>query len=160
VDAFCIITKDSLGVKSVANHSKPATQRCGYKSRIDTEKQLVEVLKSEWKQMWRERFDDKPLAEGVSVADYTSLRVDRGTIIHASRDYKALSFQEILNEQQIEQAERVIQPHYYEGGWSKFIKTKIVNTNRCSERKSVFVSNSKNNNQRQKKSRRGWLHIC
>jgi hypothetical protein len=39
-----------------------------------------------------ERFDDKTKAEGVSVANYSSLKVERGTVIHATRDFKPLNF--------------------------------------------------------------------
>ena len=52
----------------------------GYKpqeSGFEAQKKLVEELKGEWKLMWSERFNDKVKAEGVSVANYASLRVSK-----------------------------------------------------------------------------------
>ena len=122
------------------------------------QKKFIDELKVEWKLMWSERFNDKTKAEGVSIANYTSLRVERGTIIHATRDFKALNFKEILEQRNIEQPERFIQPHPHMGGWNKFIKSKI--TNRASKNIHVAFENSvkKNGGQQPKKNGRGWLH--
>ena len=99
----------------------------GYKpqeSGFEAQKKLVEELKGEWKLMWSERFNDKVKAEGVSVANYSSLSVEQGTVIHATRDFKALNFKEILEQHKVEQPERFIQPNPEVGGWNKFIKQK------------------------------------
>ena len=72
--------------------------------------------------MWSERFDDKVRAEGVSVSNYTCLRVEQGTIIHATKDFKALNFKEILKEHLVENPDRYIEPSNSIGGWNKFIK--------------------------------------
>ncbi len=60
------------------------------------QKTLVGELKTEWKKLWEERVDDKIRAEGIAKNDYSRLYVDRGTIIHATRDYKAVNFKDIL----------------------------------------------------------------
>src|SRR5665647_60197 len=107
--------------------------------------------------MWSERFNDHEKAEGVSVADYTSLSVDRGTVIHATRDFKALSFKEIVKQQIIDNPDRFLQPDNHEGGWNKFIKTKITNNPTKRRRVENYVP-VKSVGQQPKKGGRGWLH--
>ena len=80
------------------------------------QKTLVGELKTEWRKLWAERVDDKLRAEGVAKNDYSMLNVDRGTIIHATRAYKALNFKEILEQHQVEDAERYVPPDRYVGG--------------------------------------------
>ena len=72
------------------------------------QKEFVEELKAQWKRLWRERVDDKIRAEGVASCDYSSLFVEKGTIIHATRDYRALNFKEILLQNKIANADRYI----------------------------------------------------
>jgi hypothetical protein len=122
-----------------------------------SDKELVEALKVEWKLMWSERFNDKTKAEGVSVSNYSSLHVDRGTIIHATRDFNAMNFQDILKEHRVMQADRYVEPSNREGGWNKFIKTKIVTLGVKRER-AVSLGNVKSVGQQSKKGGRGWLH--
>lgn len=57
--------------------------------------EFLRKLKEEWKQMWKERFDDKVRAEGIAARDYPLLFMDRGFIIFASRDAKTPTFSEI-----------------------------------------------------------------
>ncbi len=90
------------------------------------EKALIEKLKQEWKQMWTDRFDDKTRAEGVSSENYSHLKVERGTIIHATRDYKALDFREVLQQNRVKDTDRVVQPHKEVGGWTKFANKQII----------------------------------
>ena len=87
-----------------------------------TQKEMAEALKIEWKKLWQERVDDKIRAEGIATADYCDLFVEKGTIIHASRDYKALNFKEILKQHQISNVDRFIAPDPQIGGWTKFIE--------------------------------------
>ena len=79
--------------------------------RIKVQKELVEKLKVQWKLLWSERFNDKVRAEGVSVSNYASLHVERGTIIHATRDFRVLNFKEILEQHMVEDPERFVQPN-------------------------------------------------
>lgn len=87
------------------------------------QKALVGELKTEWKKLWQERVGDKVRAECIAIHDYSMLYVDRGTIIHATGDYRALNFKDILQQHQIENAERYIPPSQAVGGWNKFVKT-------------------------------------
>lgn len=126
---------------------------------MDTDqKEKVEELKAEWKRLWKERFDDHERAEGVAITDYSSLFVDQGTIIHATRDFKALNFKEILERHKVENAERFIQPSPHIGGWNKFIKNEITGKDsRRVKRASSYIPEKKET-QQPKKGGRGWLH--
>ena len=122
------------------------------------QKEMVEELKTEWRKLWQERVDDKVRAEGVAVSDYSSLFVDQGTIIHATRDFKALNFKEILERHQVENAERFIPPSPQVGGWNKFIKTEITSQKPQSHRRAASYCPEKKEIQQPKKGGRGWLH--
>jgi hypothetical protein len=123
-----------------------------------TQKEMVENLRTEWKKLWQERFDDRQRAEGIAVADYSSLFVDRGTIIHATRDFKALNFKEILDLHQVENADRFVQPSPQVGGWSRFIKTEITTQNPQRKTRAAAYCPDKKEVQQSKKGGRGWLH--
>ena len=85
-------------------------------------KELRQWLKIEWADLWRYKRDDAINAEGFSLKDYSLLFVDRGEIIHATRDYKPLSFREILEKHVgSEDASKVdLDPQV--GGWRKFAR--------------------------------------
>jgi len=133
------------------------------------QKELVNDLKIEWKRLWRERVDDRVRAEGIACDDYSSLFIDKGTIIHATRDFKALNFKDILKQHEVAEPERYIAPNPQVGGWSKFVKDNIVIKPQSKNEKFVeYYSNNSNSgsrnvvqreNQPQRKSGRGWLHI-
>ena len=125
------------------NHSPEAFADVSLEDRVKAQKELVEKLKVQWKLLWSERFNDKVRAEGVSVSDYTSLRVERGTIIHATRDFKAISFKEILDQN---------------GGWNKFVKTQITSRGSQKNKRALSDVPKKQIVQQPKKGGRGWLH--
>jgi len=133
-----------------------------YKSKAAAQKKLVEELKGQWKLLWSERFDDKQRAEGVSAGDYVVLQVERGTIIHATRDFKALSFREILEKQLAENPECYLQPNNQAGGWGKFVKAQITNQQPQKSRRVALFTHEKalgrHERQQPKKGGRGWLH--
>jgi hypothetical protein len=126
--------------------------------RVEEQKKLVEELKVQWKLLWSERFDDKVRAEGVSVNDYVCLHVERGTVIHATRDFKALSFREILELHLDEDLDRVVQPDVHVGGWNKFVKTKITGRGPQRNKRALSYVSKKRVVQQPKKGGRGWLH--
>jgi hypothetical protein len=146
-------------------HSKTsganAEESSASKDKNSTQKKLVGELKVEWNLLWSERFEDKPKAECVSLSDYERLRVERGDIIHATRDFKALNFKEILKQNMVENPDRFVQPPAQVGGWNKFIKTEITNRpKRLSprdKRATAYVA-EKPKGQAPKKGGRGWLH--
>ena len=122
------------------------------------QKELVEELKQCWKKLWRERVDDKVRAEGVAADEYAKLFVDRGTVIHATRDYKALSFKEILEQHEVANAERYVPPPVQVGGWGKFVKTSITGQRRRVSARALQYCEEKPEKQQPKKGGRGWLH--
>lgn len=123
------------------------------------QKEKVEELRTKWKRLWHERVDDKVRAEGVATADYCDLFVEQGTIIHATRNFKALNFKEILEQHQIENADRFIPPDPQIGGWTKFIKTSITKQpSRRQKRVNFYCTEYNRENQQPKKGGRGWLH--
>jgi len=129
-----------------------------HEDKIKVQKKLVEELKAQWRLLWRERFNDKVRAEDVAVNDYASLRVEKGIIIHANRDFKALSFKEILVQRMIENPDRFVQPDVTVGGWHKFTKTKISNATFQKHRPTFEPAPKKQSAQQSKKGGRGWLH--
>lgn len=128
-------------------------------SRIQKQKRIVEDLKVQWKSLWSERLNDKVRAEDISGKDYEFLQVERGTIIHASRDFKPLNFKDILEQHKVENPDCFIQPNVIEGGWTKFVKTKITPHKTRTERLQCLCSTEKRTNQQPKKGGRGWLHV-
>jgi hypothetical protein len=124
-----------------------------------TPKEMVEELKTIWKQLWQERVDDKFKAEGIAAADYSRLFVEKGTIIHATRDYKALNFKEILEQHQIANADRFISPNPHVGGWTKFIKTSITSQRERRNKRASLHCVDKKEKQQLKRDGRGWLHL-
>ncbi len=111
----------------IDSNTPPTSVEESSKSRVEAQKKLVEELKVQWKLLWSERFEDKKLAEGVSLNDYLILQVEKGTVIHATRDFKALNFKEILEKNMVENPDRYIRPGTNIGGWTKFIKKEITN---------------------------------
>jgi hypothetical protein len=123
----------------------------------EDKKEVVEELKVQWKRLWLERVDDKVRAEGIAIQDYSSLFVDKGTVIHATRDFKALNFKEILEQHQIENVDRYVPPSKEAGGWNKFIKQQVTSQNPKKKRAEQYQE-PKKEKQQPKKSGRGWLH--
>jgi hypothetical protein len=124
---------------------------------IPKQKELVEEVKVEWKMLWHERLDDKLRAEGIAIRNYNNLFVDKGTIIHATRDFKALNLRDILEQHQIQDVERYIPPNPYVGGWTKFVRDKITNNSRKKNRADNYPCAPKEK-QHLKQNGRGWLH--
>ena len=122
---------------------------------------MVESLKIEWKRLWQERIDDRIRAEGIAISEYSSLYVEQGTIIHATRDFKALNFKEILDQHKIENPERYIPPNPQTGGWGKFIKSEITGKKpQKNKRAKMYTKEKKKINLKpSKKGGRGWLHL-
>ena len=123
------------------------------------QKEVVDELKTQWKKLWQERVDDKQRAEGIAVSDYSSLFVERGTIIHATRDFKPLNFKDILEQHKIENPDRFIQPSPHVGGWNKFIKTEITGKKPPRNKRATAYCHEKRTEVHPKKGRRGWLHL-
>jgi hypothetical protein len=123
-----------------------------------SQKKIIEELRNQWKKLWREKLDDKIRAEGVATKDYLSLFVEKGTIIKATKDFKALNLKEIIEQYQFSNLERILPPNPQEGGWNKFIKTKVLKNHKQKREDFTFQLNGKKEKQHPKKGGRGWLH--
>jgi hypothetical protein len=141
------------------NTDSPADRTDGsVEAKVKAQKQLVEDLKVQWKLLWSERFNDKVLAEGISVGNYEHLSVEKGTVIHATRDFKPLNFKEILEKNMVANPDRFMQPNVDDGGWNKFVKKEITNKPQKNKPSASHIPEKKEA-QRPKKCGRGWLHV-
>jgi hypothetical protein len=119
---------------------------------------VVAEIKSQWKRMWQERFDDHVRAEGVAFQDYDHLFVERGTVVLATRDFKLLSLKDILDLHKVANAERFVPSNPVVGGWGKFVRTHISSRPVSRRRVREFVVDERKP-QQLKKGGRGWLHV-
>jgi hypothetical protein len=124
------------------------------------EKNAVEELKVEWKRLWRERFDDRVRAEGVAKDDYSELFVERGTVILATRNFKLLSFRDVLKAHGIVDVQKFVGPDRRVGGWGKFVRANIASqkAGKPVKRADSYVAEPKVK-QHLKKGGRGWMHV-
>ena len=126
---------------------------------VSSREEIVEELRERWRRLWRERVDDKVKAEGIANSDFPKLFVDRGTVIFATRDFKPLSFREILELNSLVDADRFL-PNPHVGGWGKFIRTAIARKKakkRIAETRRYLDSEKKK--QHVRKGGHGWLHF-
>jgi hypothetical protein len=115
-------------------------------------------LKEEWALLWKERFDDRVMAEGVAVRDYPLLFTDRGCVIFASRNVRIPNFSEIIESWVSKGAD--CSPAPYVGGWGKFIRTELRKiTHPRAEKFEKDRPQSKRVKSQLKKNGRGWLHL-
>ena len=123
-------------------------------------KETVEELAKQWKKMWRERVDDKLRAEKIVNVNYPMLFVEKGTVISATRDFKILSFREVLDLHGIVSTDHFVPPNPQVGGWGRFIRTMIVNQkpNRRIRKVALYLDEDKKK-QQLRKGGRGWLHL-
>jgi hypothetical protein len=124
------------------------------------EKKTVEELKLMWKTLWVERIDDHVRAEGIADKEYSNLFVEKGTVILATRNFKLLSFREVLEQNGIIDAGRFVPADPHVGGWGKFIRTSIAGQKVCGRvRRAAYYLEEKKERQHLKKGGRGWLHV-
>ena len=124
------------------------------------EKSVVEGLKSEWKRLWVERVDDKVRAEGIASSDFSGLFVERGTVIFATRNFRLLSFRDVLERHGIADAGRHVAPDVRFGGWGKFVRSTIATRALpVRVRRAASYVAQKSERQQLKKGGRGWVHL-
>jgi len=130
---------------------------------FEEKKQFVEELKKQWKTLWQERIEDKVRAEGISDKDYSKLFVERGTVIMATRKFKAPDFYEILQQHlsaDSNDISNVLPPNPIVGGWGKFVRNVLSKQQPLARRRrSAPTEPVGKENQQLKKGGRGWLHF-
>jgi hypothetical protein len=120
---------------------------------------FINELKVQWKTLWKERIDDKVRAEGIANRDYSVLFVEKGLVIFATKDFKALNFRDILTCHKLADVDRIVPPNPQVGGWGKFIRSVISNQKSSSRVMETRQRLEKEKQKQQlKKSGRGWLH--
>jgi hypothetical protein len=126
-------------------------------------KAFVEELRQQWRTLWLERIDDEVRAEGVSSKDYLELFVERGTVIVATRKFRAPDFYDIVQKHlSSSQSDvcNVLPANSKTGGWGKFVRN-VLSKQQSSvrRRKRELVEADKKVFQQRKKCGRGWLHF-
>jgi len=122
--------------------------------------EIISELKTQWKTLWKDRIDDGIRAEGIAKEDYSMLFIEKGTVIFATRDFKAENLKEILELHGIHKIDRIIPPNPHAGGWSKFIRTAIKNQRITGQRTQAYQrTKDKKQNQQLKRGGKGWLHF-
>ncbi|MFB0543680.1 MAG: hypothetical protein ACETVR_02755 [Candidatus Bathyarchaeia archaeon] len=121
----------------------------------DRARELRQELKEEWAELWRTKYDDEVRAEEVSPKEYERLFVDLGEIIHATRDYKPLSFGEILDQYLGSDLAGKISPDPALGGWRKFVKENFRKPKPVKRERPRIKTDL---TQQQRKRGRGWLN--
>jgi hypothetical protein len=117
---------------------------------------LRQQLKNQWADLWVSKHDDKVNAEDISVKDYNLLFVEKGEVVQAKRDYRPISFSDILEKHVgADRALKVdIDPRV--GGWKKFSKKNFP------KKKPEFIREPPRKkidlNQHQRKNGFGWLN--
>lgn len=119
-------------------------------------RELRRELKGEWAELWRTKYDDEVRAEDVSSKEFARLFVDRGEIIFATRDYKPLSFREILDRHLGSDLSEKAFPDPAVGGWRKFVKEHLPKPKHGKRRERPGVKVDLR--QHQRKGGNGWLN--
>lgn len=122
-------------------------------------KELVDELKRQWAALWRDRIDDRVKAEGIASKEYISLFVDRGEVIIATRDFKPLSFKEILELHKLSQVPGAVPPDPAIGGWGKFTRNVLTKQKHLTRVRRSAPELERKEGQQLKKGGRGWLHF-
>lgn len=121
-------------------------------------KNLREALKEEWGFLWRTLIEDKLRAEGIASQNFPLLFTDRGDVVFATRDYKPLSFGEVLERHIPREVADRINPHPSVGGIRKFIR-EMLTKNRTERRRDPHLEDKPKKHQGPRKNGgRGWLH--
>ena len=132
---------------SVSNHERNTTY-------------FRKEIRKEWKALWDQRIEDKQIAEDVARRDYDLLFVETGTVIRASRLFKPLDLEEIIDENERLLGLNLHELKSDEGGYRKFAKnilSKQSKGGRAHLRR--YELSAKNvRNCPPKNAGRGWLH--
>lgn len=128
--------------------------------KTSNQRQLIKKMKAEWKSLWRERINDRTRAEGIANKNYAVLFVERGTVVHATRNFKPPNFREILKRHKHVGVSKIPPPSHHEGGWGKFIRSAITSRFNPSQKGKTLLLNKKLSRQHQlKKKDKGWVHF-
>ena len=111
-------------------------------------------LKNEWESLWKNKYDDERIAEGISVEDYSELDVEQGQVIYATRNCKQLNFEDILEQKLGSNYIDKINPAPEVGGWKKFARNNLPKYKSRRENLEITADLT----QQQRKHGKGWLN--
>ena len=115
-------------------------------------------LKEEWGCLWRERFDDKFRAEGISFRDYPLLFMGRGFVVFASRDARTPNFSDIVSFWASQGC--IYSPKPSDGGWGKFMRAEMKKLGKSRAEMFKYNQSRQDDGKKQRKQGgKGWLHI-
>ena len=97
--------------------------------------QLRQNIRMEWESLWNQCFEDKNSAEYVARRDYELLFIERGSVIKATRNYKAPDLREIMERTEKICDSSLIHPNPKSGGWRKFSKDVLNKQRRWTKNK-------------------------
>jgi hypothetical protein len=117
----------------------------------------AERVKLQWKQLWAKRLVDKRRAEGIASESYSELFIDKGTVIHATRNCKPISLGEILKQHKLPVPSN-LQVCPEEGGYGVFIKKNFQPKKNQAKQSDYDSPNNPKKNKQLKKKGNGWLH--
>lgn len=123
-----------------------------------SEREMVEDLKDQWKKLWVKKIDDPIRGETIADDNFVKLFIEKGTVIHATRDFKPVSFNEVLRLHKIQSCERYFQINPEIGGWKKFSKDFINKQKEIKRKNPLRISKLSMQEKQLKKSGRGWLN--
>ena len=118
-------------------------------------RELKRELKAEWSELWRTKYDDQVRAEGVSREMFQRLFVDRGEVVAATRDFKPISFREILNRHLGPTLSERVSPDPSTGGWRKFAREHLQKPKHQRREQPRVKADL---TQHQRKGGQGWLN--
>ena len=124
-------------------------------SSVASVESFVAEVRGEWRCMWRERIDDAVRAEGIAGRDYDKLFVERGTVVLATRNFKFLTLNGILEQHKILNADRFVQVNARTGGWRRFGRANAYKRQHDLPKLEPEPDGSR----QLKKGGRGWLHL-
>jgi hypothetical protein len=112
-------------------------------------------LKEDWKELWDSKINDNRKGESISRKYYPNLYIEKGEVILASRDFKPVSLQNILEKRLGRETMQSVYPDPVTGGWKKFTKTYIQKRN---SKKRTRPEVQRDIYQHQRKGGNGWLN--
>ena len=125
------------------------------KSSTSSAESLVEEIRGQWRRMWRERIDDRVRAEGIAGKDFDKLFVERGTVVLATRNFKFLTLNGILEQHKLLNVDGFVQVNPRTGGWKRFGRANAYKRQNDVPKLKPQVDGSR----QLKKGGRGWLHL-
>lgn len=117
---------------------------------------LRDELKGDWATLWKTKLEDRVTAEGISSQEFMRLFVNSGEILFASRDFKPISFREIIERHLGSDVAGKVDPDPSIGGWGKFIRENLPVSKKASKRERPAIKFD--TSQQQRKHGCGWLN--